>query len=160
MIACQERPRSKSESGVANSAAALPRITASEESQQVGPTASSAAGPSIRKFRLGRFVAGLLLSAGGMIIILLIAVSLTSVRHLSSDVALPVVALAVIFGVMCLGGGFGLMATASSGYDEQEFDRLIRGDHTASNTNEGPPPRAITETPEHSGPRQSSNQEA
>jgi hypothetical protein len=36
------------------------------------------------------------------------------------------VAGSVLTGVILLGGGFGLMATASSGFDEQEFDRLAR----------------------------------
>ena len=35
---------------------------------------------------------------------------------------MPLVAISAIAGVMLLGGGFGLMATAVPGFDDGEFD--------------------------------------
>lgn len=48
------------------------------------------------------------------------------VQQVGGEFALLIVAGSVLAGVTLLGGGFGLMATASSGFDEQEFDRLAR----------------------------------
>ena len=60
-----------------------------------------------KKLRPLRFATGLCLTTFGMGMVLLVAGS-------------------GLTGVTLLGGGFGLMATASSGFDEQEFDRLAR----------------------------------
>ena len=39
---------------------------------------------------------------------------------------LLIVAIFAIIGIMLLGGGFGLMATATPGLDDGEFNRLMR----------------------------------
>lgn len=81
-----------------------------------------------------RFAVGLLSTTIGMIIILLVGVRMLEIRQLGGSFALPLILIAVLSGVMLLGGGFGLMATASSGFDEQEFDRLMKAGNMASAT--------------------------
>ena len=51
-----------------------------------------------------------------MALILLIGIGIVRVRAVNSDLAMPLIGLAVISGVMCVGGGFGLMATSYSGF--------------------------------------------
>jgi hypothetical protein len=58
--------------------------------------------------------------------VLFVGIRMLEVQQIGGNFALLVVAGCVLTGVMLLGGGFGLMATASSGFDEQEFDRLAR----------------------------------
>jgi hypothetical protein len=58
--------------------------------------------------------------------VLFVGVRMLEVQQVGGDFALLIVAGSVLTGVALLGGGFGLMATASSGFDEQEFDRLAR----------------------------------
>jgi hypothetical protein len=58
--------------------------------------------------------------------VLFVGIRMLEVQQIGGNFALLVVAGSVLTGVMLLGGGFGLMATASSGFDEQEFDRLAR----------------------------------
>ncbi|MCA9036471.1 MAG: hypothetical protein KDA91_15155 [Planctomycetaceae bacterium] len=65
-------------------------------------------------FHLRRFLAGLMLTALGVMSILLVGVSLIHVRRVGTEMALPIVGVAVLIGIMLLGGGFGLMATASA----------------------------------------------
>lgn len=79
-------------------------------------------------FRLRRFLIGFALSGLGLAVILLIGVSLISVRSLDAELAMPLVGLSVITGVMLVGGGFGLMATSSPAQDDDEFDRLMQGE--------------------------------
>jgi len=67
-------------------------------------------------------------------IILLVGVQMLEVQQLAGNFALAVVAIGVLSGVTLLGGGFGLMATASSGFDESEFDRLMKAGNIASAT--------------------------
>lgn len=38
---------------------------------------------------------------------------------------MSLVALSVLFGVIMLGGGFGVMVTASAGFDDEEFEQLL-----------------------------------
>ncbi len=71
-----------------------------------------------------RFALGMLLTGFGMAIILLIGIRLIEVRLTGGDVAMPFVAVGVLIGVILLGGGFAIMASSSSGFDEDEFDRL------------------------------------
>jgi hypothetical protein len=85
-----------------------------------------------RRMRPARFAVGLLSTTIGMAMILLVGVKMLEVRQLGGNFALPLVAITVLTGVMLLGGGFGLMATASSGFDEQEFDRLLKAGSIAS----------------------------
>ena len=85
-----------------------------------------------RRMRPVRFAVGLLLTTIGIVMILLIGVRMLEVQQLGGNFALPLVAITVLSGVMLLGGGFGLMATAASGFDEQEFDRLMKAGNIAS----------------------------
>ena len=71
-----------------------------------------------------RFAFGMLLTGCGMSMILLIGIRMIEVRLIGGDFAMPLVAMGALTGVMLLGGGFGIMATSSSGFDEGEFDRL------------------------------------
>ena len=71
-----------------------------------------------------RFAFGMLLTGCGMAMILLIGIRLIEVRLTGGDVSMPFVAVGVLIGVILLGGGFGIMASSSSGFDEDEFDRL------------------------------------
>ena len=71
-----------------------------------------------------RFAFGMLLTGFGMAIILLIGIRLIEVHLTGGDVSMPFVAVGVLIGVILLGGGFAIMASSSSGFDEDEFDRL------------------------------------
>ena len=77
-----------------------------------------------KKLRPLRFATGLCLTTFGMGMVLFVGVRMLEVQQVGGDFALLIVAGSVLTGVALLGGGFGLMATASSGFDEQEFDRL------------------------------------
>ena len=87
-----------------------------------GPEASA----ERKKLRPLRFATGLCLTTFGMGMVLFVGIRMLEVQQIGGNFALLVVAGCVLTGVMLLGGGFGLMATASSGFDEQEFDRLAR----------------------------------
>jgi hypothetical protein len=87
-----------------------------------GPETSS----ERKKLRPLRFATGLCLTTFGMGMVLFVGIRMLEVQQIGGNFALLVVAGCVLTGVMLLGGGFGLMATASSGFDEQEFDRLAR----------------------------------
>ncbi len=78
----------------------------------------------IRKFQPLRFAMGLLSTTSGMALILGVALRVFELRNISGDFAMPLNGICVLIGVMMLGGGFGVMATSSSGFDEDEFDRL------------------------------------
>lgn len=78
----------------------------------------------IRKFQPLRFAMGLLSTTSGMALILGVALRVFELRDISGDFAMPLNGICVLIGVMMLGGGFGVMATSSSGFDEDEFDRL------------------------------------
>ena len=77
-----------------------------------------------KKLRPVRFATGLCLTTFGMGMVLFVGIRMLEVQQVGGDFALLIVAGSVLTGVTLLGGGFGLMATASSGFDEQEFDRL------------------------------------
>ncbi len=77
-----------------------------------------------RPLRPLRFAFGMLLTGCGMAMILLIAIRLIEVRLMGGDFSTSWVAVGVLTGILLLGGGFGIMASSSSGFDEDEFDRL------------------------------------
>lgn len=85
-----------------------------------------------RRMRPLRFAIGLVLTTIGIVMILLTGVSMLEAQQPGESSALPLVAIGILSGVMLLGGGFGLMASASSGFDEQEFDRLMKAGNIAS----------------------------
>jgi hypothetical protein len=105
-------------------AAEIFEITAPEtySLESPGPEASA----ERKKLRPLRFATGLCLTTFGMGMVLFVGIRMLEVQQIGGNFALLVVAGSVLTGVMLLGGGFGLMATASSGFDEQEFDRLAR----------------------------------
>ena len=86
-----------------------------------------------------RFAIGLLCTTSGVTIILCIGLRMIEMQDISDDFAMPLVAICVLTGVMLLGGGFGVMATSSSGFDDSEFDRLaVAGNISAvGKSNEG-----------------------
>lgn len=81
--------------------------------------------PPIKPLEKGRFAMGLLLSSGGITLLLFVAMGMLQQIGLNGWVSLPLIALTSIGGVMMLGGGFGLMATAAPGFDDGEFERLM-----------------------------------
>jgi hypothetical protein len=100
------------------------------ETASLGHLAVEAPGPESlserKKLRPLKFATGLCLTTFGMGIVLFVGVRMLEVQQIGGDFALLIVAGSVLTGVTLLGGGFGLMASASSGFDEQEFDRLAR----------------------------------
>lgn len=78
----------------------------------------------IRKFQPLRFAWGLLSTTAGVALILSVALRVFELQDVSGDFVMPLNGMCVLIGVMLLGGGFGIMATSSSGFDEDEFDRL------------------------------------
>lgn len=78
----------------------------------------------IRTMQPVRFAMGLMISAAGIGMILSVALGMFQIRKFGGDMSLLIVAFVVLLGVMFLGGGFGVMATSSAGFDESEFDRL------------------------------------
>ena len=73
----------------------------------------------------GRFAFGLLLSSAGVAVMMTIAGGLLYDSGIAERFSLPIVAGAAIMGIMLLGGGFGLMATAAGSMDDGEFERLM-----------------------------------
>jgi|GEM_PF-4582529 len=92
---------------------------------------------AIRAMDKGRFASGLLLSSVGIGCLLMIAVGTLQQSDIAERFSMPIVACAAIMGIMMLGGGFGLMATAAAGFDDREFDRLLEaGNISAAETSE------------------------
>lgn len=81
-------------------------------------------GINIRAMRPMRFSLGVLISTTGIGMILSVALGMFQIRKFGGDMSLLIVGFVVLLGVMFLGGGFGVMATSSAGFDESEFDRL------------------------------------
>lgn len=80
----------------------------------------------------GRFFFGMLLSSVGIGLLLLVAVGTLQQMGADGRLSLPLVAITSIAGVMMLGGGFGVMATAAAGLDDGEFDRLMKAGNISS----------------------------
>jgi hypothetical protein len=78
----------------------------------------------VRAMRPMRFSIGAMISATGIGMILSVAFGMFQIRKFGGDMSLLIVGFVVLLGVMFLGGGFGVMATSSAGFDESEFDRL------------------------------------
>ena len=78
----------------------------------------------VRTFRPQRFAIGLLSTTSGVALILGIGFRAVEMRDVGGDFTPPLIGILVLIGVILLGGGFGVMATSSSGFDEEEFDRL------------------------------------
>ena len=119
---------SSSVTGAANPVSADTPV--SSETMDLLNTVESVSEP--RRLRPLRFATGLMLTTCGMSTILIIGVQFLEVQQLGGDFALAVVAVGVLTGVILLGGGFGLMATASSGFDEREFHSLMKAGNISS----------------------------
>lgn len=89
---------------------------------------------SVRQFQPFRFAVGLCSTTAGVALILAIGFRIIDGQKFSADFAMPLVAICILTGVMLLGGGFGVMATSSSGFDEAEFDRLAAAGNISSAT--------------------------
>lgn len=81
---------------------------------------------SARPMQKRRFFTGMLFAGGGIGLMLCVAVGALHSAGASGNLSLPSVALCMIVGLMLLGGGFGVMATAAPRFDDSEFDRLMR----------------------------------
>lgn len=79
-----------------------------------------------RPMQKGRFVMGLMIAATGIGLMLIVAVGALQSAGASGNFSLPAVAICMVVGLMFLGGGFGVMATAAPQFDDNEFDRLMR----------------------------------
>lgn len=93
--------------------------------QPAGPPAVTRPPSDLKTMDKGRFFFGMLLSSAGVGLLLLVAVGTVQQLGAGGRFSLPVVAVTAIAGVMMLGGGFGVMATASAGLDDGEFERLM-----------------------------------
>ncbi len=91
------------------------------------PTAEADREPCTgRPMQKGRFCMGLIFSTLGMSTMLLVAIGAFRGIGVNGRLSLPVVAVCMILGLMLLGGGFGVMATASPTFDDAEFERLMQ----------------------------------
>lgn len=81
--------------------------------------------PKGRPMQKARFLLGLLFAAMGISLMLAVAVGALQDFGLSGRLSLPAVGICMIFGLMLVGGGFGVMATAAPTFDDDEFDRLV-----------------------------------
>jgi hypothetical protein len=100
---------------------------------------------TVKQFQPLRFAVGLCCTSSGVALILGVGLRVVEMHDVSNYFAMPLVAVCILAGVMLLGGGFGVMATSSSGFDEAEFDRLAtagnisaarQSDHGDENTAE------------------------
>jgi hypothetical protein len=81
-----------------------------------------------RPMQKRRFLSGLLFSSLGISLMLMVAVGTLHGFGIQGRLSLPVIGLCTIFGLMLLGGGFGVMATAAPTFDDNEFNRLMMAD--------------------------------
>lgn len=83
-----------------------------------------------RPLQLKRFLTGMVFAACGIGLMLCVAVGALQDAGADGNFSLPAVAICMVAGLMLLGGGFGIMATAAPTFDDDEFDRLLRqGSH-------------------------------
>lgn len=99
-------------------------FTASQKSATM-PAEHATARQAVRRMRPGRFLLGLLLTTLGVAAILLLGVGMLHQRRLDRPLALPLAGFVGLAGVLLLSGGFCMMASASAGFDEEEFERLM-----------------------------------
>lgn len=78
--------------------------------------------------RIKRFLFGMLIAAGGIALMLIVAFGMLQGWGVNKNLSLPAIGLCMILGLMMLGGGFGVMATAAGTFDDDEFDRLMAGE--------------------------------
>lgn len=100
--------------------------------ESIGAVSTQQTPHANRKFQPLRFATGLLSTASGVALILGVGFRIIETQGIGDDFAMPLVASCVLTGVMVLGGGFGVMVTSSSGFDEEEFDRLTVAGHIST----------------------------
>lgn len=103
----------------------------SEANRTIDPATATTTQPR-RAFRPLRFTFGLALTTLGISMILFVAIRVFDVHYFAGRFAMTLVAVTILCGVIMLGGGFGLMMTASAGFDESEFERLLTSGNIAS----------------------------
>ena len=142
----QETPQNSSTSvdlSLATGAAMLPNLNKSQSSSdteqfpdessidqngEIQTTETVSMLPGTRPMQKRRFLSGLLFSSLGIALMLMVAVGTLHGFGIRGRLSLPVIGLCMIFGLMMLGGGFGVMATAAPSFDDGEFDRLMQDD--------------------------------
>lgn len=80
--------------------------------------------PCQRPLRPRQFLLGLLFSGTGVSLVLSVAFLTDTVRTVTGALSIPAICTSLLLSILCIGTGFALMATASSNFDESEFDRL------------------------------------
>ena len=95
----------------------------------LSPPHPPAPAPRMKK---DRFAVGLLLSSAGIGVLLMVAIGMLQQLGASGQYSLPVIVITAVVGIMMLGGGFGLMATASGSFDDGEFECLMEAGNISS----------------------------
>jgi hypothetical protein len=101
------------------------KVDASAHIQSAGGPPLQSGSETPRAFRPVRFAFGLATTTVGMSAFLLVGIRIMELRALAGDFVLPLVGITVLGGIILLGGGFGLMATAAAGFDEREFEQTV-----------------------------------
>ena len=109
-----------------------PRPTTSAETVPAAIRPPVTPPPAAKPMEKGRFAMGLLLSTAGITLLMFVAVGTMQQLGVNGWFSMPLVAVTAIGGVMMLGGGFGLMATAAAGLDDGEFERLMEAGNISS----------------------------
>jgi hypothetical protein len=111
------------------------RPTGRQETQLTSPPVVIPPSNPMLVMDKARFACGLLLSSAGIGCLLIIAIGALQQADLVERFSMPIVAGAAMMGIMMLGGGFGLMATAAAGLDDGEFEWLLEaGNISAAET--------------------------
>lgn len=107
------------------------RVEAESQMFELGdalPKGTPATGGPATPMQLKRFLFGMLIATGGIALMLIVAFGILQGWGIHKDLSLPAIGLCMILGLMMLGGGFGVMATAAGTFDDDEFDRLMAGE--------------------------------
>ena len=79
-----------------------------------------------KRTRRGPFLLGMVSSATGIGIVLCIAFGLVQLRRFAGDLSTLLLSGLMIFSVLLIGSGFGMMVLSATVFDHQEFDRLVQ----------------------------------
>ena len=79
-----------------------------------------------KRTRRGPFLLGMVSSATGIGIVLCIAFGLVQLRRFAGDLSTLLLSGLMIFSVLLIGSGFGMMVLSAAVFDHQEFDRLVQ----------------------------------
>ena len=92
----------------------------------VAPCEPASMPSKARPMQIRRFFSGLIFSTCGIVLMLTVAAGTLQSFGAQGRLSLPAVGLCMIVGLMLLGGGFGIMATSSPVFDDNEFERMIQ----------------------------------